>query len=40
MDALVVASAARREPTIILTGDMDDITALAANYAYVRVEGV
>lgn len=40
MDALVVASAARREPTIILTGDMDDIAALAANYAHVRVESV
>jgi len=40
MDALVVASAARRESTIILTGDIDDITALAANYLHVRVEGV
>jgi predicted nucleic acid-binding protein len=40
MDALVVASAARRESTIILTGDIDDITALAANYPHVRVEGV
>jgi len=40
IDALIVASAARREPTIILTGDMDDITARAANYSQVRVEGV
>ncbi len=40
MDALIVASAARRESTIILTGDIDDITALAANYPHVRVEGV
>jgi len=40
MDALVVAAAARRESTIILTGDIDDITALAANYPHVRVEGV
>jgi len=30
----------RRESTIILTGDIDDITALAANYLHVRVEGV
>jgi predicted nucleic acid-binding protein len=40
IDALVVATAARREPTLILTGDMDDIRALAAGYRHVRVEGV
>ena len=40
IDALVVATAARREPTIILTGDVDDIRALAAGYRHVRVEGV
>ena len=40
IDALVVATAARREPTIILTGDVDDIRALAAGYPHVRVERV
>ena len=40
IDALVVATAARREPTIILTADMDDIRAFAAQYPHVRVEGV
>lgn len=40
VDALVVATAARREPTIILTGDVGDIGALAAGYAHVRVEAV
>ena len=40
IDALVVATAARREPTIILTGDTDDIRALAAGYPHVRVERV
>lgn len=40
IDALVVATAARREPTIILTGDLADITALAAGYRHVRVEGI
>jgi len=40
IDALVVATAARREPTVILTGDVDDIRALAAGYPRVRVEGV
>jgi hypothetical protein len=35
-----VATAARREPTIILTGDVDDIRALATGYRHVRVEGV
>ena len=40
IDALVVATAARREPTIILTGDVDDIRAIAAHYPHVRVEGV
>jgi predicted nucleic acid-binding protein len=40
IDALVVAMAACREPTIILTGDVDDIRASAARYRQVRVEGV
>lgn len=40
IDALVVATAARREPTIIATSDPKDITALSANYAHVRVVGV
>ena len=40
IDALVVATAARREPTVILTGDVDDIRALAAGYPHMRVEGV
>lgn len=40
VDALVVATAARLEPTIILTGDVGDIAALAASYRHVRVEGV
>jgi hypothetical protein len=40
IDALVVATAARREPTIILTGDVADITALAAGYRHVRIEGI
>jgi predicted nucleic acid-binding protein len=40
IDALVVATAARREPTIILTGDVDDIRALAAGDPHVRVERV
>ena len=40
VDALVVATAARREPTVILTGDVDDIRALAAGYPHVRVERV
>ncbi len=40
IDALVVATAARREPTVILTGDAVDITALAAGYHHVRVVGV
>jgi predicted nucleic acid-binding protein len=40
IDALVVATAARREPMIILTGDVDDIRALAAGYPHVRVERV
>jgi predicted nucleic acid-binding protein len=40
VDALVVATAARREPTVILTGDVADITALAAGYRHVRVVGV
>ena len=40
IDALVVATAARREPTIIPTGDVDDFRALAAGYSHVRVEGV
>lgn len=40
IDALVVATAARREPTIIATSDLKDITALSANYAHVRVVGV
>ena len=40
IDALIVAAAARREPTVIATGDVTDITALAARYAHVRVVGV
>ena len=40
IDALVVAMATRREPTIILTGDLDHIRVLAAGYTHVRVEGV
>ena len=40
IDALVVATAARREPKVILTGDVDDIRALAAGYPHVRVERV
>jgi predicted nucleic acid-binding protein len=40
IDALVVATAARREATIILTGDVGDIRALAAGYPHVRVERV
>jgi hypothetical protein len=40
VEALVVATAARCEPTVILTGDVDDIGALAAGYPHVRVEGV
>lgn len=40
VDALVVATAARREPTIILTGDVGDISALTAGYAHVRVEAI
>lgn len=40
IDGLVVATAARREPTIILTGDVADITVLATDYRHVRVEGV
>ncbi len=40
LDALVVASAAQRESTILLTGDIGDITALAAGYPHVRVQGI
>jgi predicted nucleic acid-binding protein len=40
VDALVVATAMRRESTIILTGDVEDIRALAARYRHVRVERV
>lgn len=40
IDALIVAAAARREPTVIVTGDVTDITALAARYAHVRVVSV
>lgn len=39
-DALIVATAARREPTIILTSDVAHITILAAGYPHVHVEGV
>lgn len=40
IDALVVAAAARREPTVIATGGVADVTALAAGYPHVRVFGV
>lgn len=40
IDALVAAMALRREPTVILTGDVADITALTAGYRHVRVVGV
>ncbi len=40
VDALVVATALRPIPTIILTGDVGDITALSVNYSHVRIVGV
>lgn len=40
VDALVVAEASRQEPTVILTSDVRDISALAAGYPHVRVFGV
>ncbi len=40
VDALIVATAAHREPTVILTGDAGDVGRLAAGYPHVRVESV
>ncbi|MCA1598505.1 MAG: hypothetical protein LC769_05700 [Chloroflexi bacterium] len=40
VDALVVSTALRPIPTIIVTGDVGDITALSANYSHVRIVGV
>lgn len=40
VDALIVATAMAREPTIILTGDVEHIGALASGYTHVRVEAV
>ncbi len=38
--ALVVAEAGRGDAAVIVTGDVQDITALAAGYAHVRIYGV
>ncbi len=40
VDALVVAEAGRGDAAVIVTGDVQDITALAAGYAHVRIYGV
>lgn len=37
VDALIVAEAILGEPAIILTGDPNDLSALAANYPRVRI---
>ncbi len=39
VDALIVAEAVLHGASVILTGDLDDISALAANHDHVRVYG-
>lgn len=40
VDALIVAEAVLDGPTLILTGDLVDITALAADHPHVRVYSI
>jgi hypothetical protein len=40
VDALIVAEAVLHGASLILTGDLDDFAALAANHAHVRVYSV
>lgn len=40
VDALIVAEAALHGPSLILTGDLDDISALAAQHTDVRIHAV
>lgn len=40
VDAMVVAEAVLGEPAIVLTGDVDDLSALAAGHSHVRVYGI
>ena len=40
IDALIVAEAVLHGPSVILTGDPSDISALAANHRHVRVHGI
>ena len=40
VDALVVAEAVLHGPVLILTGDLEDITALADNQPHVRISAV
>jgi predicted nucleic acid-binding protein len=40
IDALVVAEAVLHGPAVILTGDLGDLSALAANHRHVQVHGI
>jgi predicted nucleic acid-binding protein len=40
IDALIVAEAVLHGPSVVLTGDLGDISALAANHKHVRVQGI
>jgi predicted nucleic acid-binding protein len=40
VDALIVAEAVLHGTSVILTGDLEDISALAANHTYVRVYAI
>ena len=40
VDALIVAEAVLHGPSLILTGDVEDLSALAANHPSVRVYGI
>jgi predicted nucleic acid-binding protein len=40
VDALIVAEAVLHGPSVVLTGDLSDMSALAANHGHVRVHAL